>query len=101
MTNKFEDYIKLGAGASEGRWFAEGDAIYDEHEELFVVHDSDNAAFIAASRELGPAMAKALIEAEEHIERLIKACDDHGVSETYTTEAERFLTTIQRVKGGE
>lgn len=76
-----EDYIKLAESATDGPWdfFEVSDGIGVTHEETADIAHCDgfydgirgkeeersNAQFIAASRTLGPAMAKALIEAEE------------------------------------
>lgn len=37
-------------------------------------------------------LAEFVGQSANYIEHLIKTCDDHGVSETYTTKPERFLT---------
>lgn len=85
-----QNYIKLAEDLPDPDKFTHGNRIMVE-----LTFDQ-----IRTIRNL-PTMVKALIEAEEHIERLIRACDDHGVSETYTYKSAQFLKQIQALNGGE
>lgn len=92
MTNAIEDYIKLAEAATDGPWIIADDdgrknirinmlteivPEYSPNKQLVTVSCTawrdhyatakHNAQFIAASRTLGPALAKALLEAEEVI----------------------------------
>ena len=137
MTNKIEDYVKLAEEATEGPWSVtrytnyEGWSIHTDNAGCIAERWYDkscpypddelsaNVQFIAASRTLGPAMAKALIEAEEcikalhaayaaDIEKAIeimaelgRACDpaDSMIRQTEkTTGYTQALATIQRIK---
>lgn len=82
MTNKIEDYIKLAEAASEGEWFAshpspendDGSGLCQiddgrEHGMFSFCCEWHDGRFIAASRTFGPALAKALLEAEEALRR--------------------------------
>jgi hypothetical protein len=92
-----EDYIKLADGATEGPWS---------------IKKSEYGDFIAASRTLGPAMAKALIEAEEKIILALNGVCDVSASEwdggsdsipnqSQTIEAlKQSLATIERLRKG-
>jgi hypothetical protein len=69
MTNAIEDYIKLDRGS---------------------------IAFTDASRTLGPAMAKALLEAEE----ALKMSSGTGTHSATRIVVDQALAAIQRVKEG-
>jgi hypothetical protein len=133
MTNKIEDYIKLAEGATEGPYeiteaLNDGKPIlhapaagrvvcqfaYESGADSYGAFDNheNNMAFIAASRTLGPAMAKALIEAEEKMTSVsnklqfmaMAGAGDHAQQELVKMHAilagtlEQALATIQRIK---
>lgn len=105
-----QDYIKLADSATDGPWWGGkegvnssggmvGDIICNQPDwdcEESLKKWPQNAQFIAASRTLGPAMAKALIEAGE----ALKLEQERTGPECYlaTTMA---LKTIQALNGGE
>lgn len=120
MTNKLEDYLKLAEGATDGPWrMTRFDKDVNDHADCGIVSDNgcsicrsprfktkeqyyEDFPFIAASRTLGPALARALIEAEEALKGMIEYYDpgiprepDHIIS-----TSKKALATIQKIKGG-
>jgi hypothetical protein len=66
--------------------------------------EKHNGAFIAASRTLGPQMAKALIEAEEALKAIVELQKILGKDpnvDLICIYAEKPLATIQALNGGE
>ena len=110
MTNKIEDFIKLADGATKGPWWVNrkhfGREIRVEENRQHNgglarpitrnVNTEDNADFIAASRTLAPALARALLEVEKELES-VGICVD---LETVHNSIDKALATIQKLKDG-
>lgn len=125
-----QDYIKLAESATEGPWMVSPRSITaddlislgndpidvarnwpdDEWLQWELIGPDSNVgrgdyvgrdcAFIAASRTLGPAMAKALIEAEEYITLAHRALLQDAPTEA-KGYVEHALSQIQALNGGE
>lgn len=125
-----QDYIKLAESATDGPWesFYEGSgdfALYQisngkqniahsyekSEDEIATVSGPDscmfggqqsekNAQFIAASRTLGPAMAKALIEAEEALHKAQRCLTIYQQADV-ALDLNAALSQIRALNGGE
>lgn len=132
LMTTLEDYIKLADAATEGPWTisrysnytgwsvsANGrGCIAERWYDVSCPYPDDeltaNSNFIAASRALGPAMAKALIEAEgalKNVQMLISEGAKHGMNAIDNPEwgmrlyesnqkTSQSLATIQRLRNG-
>lgn len=119
MTKKIEEYIKLAEAATDGPFVIEqsiGDRLpilhsptaervicqfYYQTGEYVGGFDNleNNMAFLAASRTLGPALAKALLEAEEALKASMLTMRNHKIHapDTHTLQIQA-LATIQKLK---
>lgn len=118
--NKLDDYIKLAEGVIGDKWIVTDKASVLVPGNMTInivmngytfIETMEQAKFIAASRTIGPAMAKALIEAEEVVGELMDIINgllqgeisvEAGEIDSFTLQpAETFIATIKKLKENE